>query len=347
MPAENTDSLEERKFALDAEMQRREISLRETESRPGSLSAAQATFAGAVLALVSGLGGALIAGNFDLKKTEESGHTSITVAEIEKISKEVVEKTRYRGSIEIEKFNLQKDLIIRAIEKPTAGEVRNTLSFFAKSGFLDEYKEAILTYLDETPDENLPTGERLGNVELDEYREKVVAYRPILDLIGKSESNGNYNSTHLKPDNVDDPKFTEMPVREVVEWQRTTVAAGSPSSAIGKYLFLRKTVEKLWRELGLTGDEVFNSLTQDILAVKLLEKRGLEGFVSGKLNLDEFALNLSMEWATLPVPSGPNAGESYYHGDGLNEAQSSVDDVMLALRSILPGSSSASGKPSE
>jgi hypothetical protein len=53
--------IEERQFELDAEIRRREIALKEAESGKTSIGVAQATIAGSIIALVSGVLGAVIA----------------------------------------------------------------------------------------------------------------------------------------------------------------------------------------------------------------------------------------------------------------------------------------------
>ena len=43
-----------------------------------------------------------------------------------------------------------------------------------------------------------------------------------------------------------------------------------------------------------------------------------------RLRREEFAHNLSKEWAALPKAVGKNPEQSYYAGDGLNKARLSI-----------------------
>jgi hypothetical protein len=59
----------------------------------------------------------------------------------------------------------------------------------------------------------------------------------------------------------------------------------------------------------------------------LLKRRGLERYQAGKLSKDQFADNLSKEWASLPY----NTGQSYYAGVGSNKSSGSRNDFMTAF----------------
>jgi hypothetical protein len=59
----------------------------------------------------------------------------------------------------------------------------------------------------------------------------------------------------------------------------------------------------------------------------LLKRRGLEKYQAGKLSKDQFADNLSKEWASLPY----RTGESYYAGVGSNKSSGSRDQFMTAF----------------
>lgn len=155
----------------------------------------------------------------------------------------------------------------------------------------------------------------------------------LLDLIGEKESRGNYNAYFGKADNqaLD---FTKMTVSEVRKWQDDFVNKGSKSSAVGKYQIIRKTLDSLIKEMGLTGKERFDQKLQDQMAVTLLNRRGYDKFKAGKIDRNTFANNLAKEWASFPVVTpinGKRPGQSYYAGDGLNKALIAPESVFAAL----------------
>lgn len=158
-------------------------------------------------------------------------------------------------------------------------------------------------------------------------------YTVLLNTIAKGESKGNYNAYFGHANNTA-IQFTSMSIGEVLAWQEEYVAGGSPSNAVGKYQFIRPTLEGLVRQLEVDHNQTFNEALQDQLAVALLERRGVEEFVDKKITREEFAHNLSKEWAALPNVLGPNPHASYYQGDGLNKAQISVDEIYVAIASL-------------
>jgi hypothetical protein len=53
--------------------------------------------------------------------------------------------------------------------------------------------------------------------------------------------------------------------------------------------------------------------------------------LNGTITLEQFALNLSKEWASLPKDA---SNKSYYDGDGLNKALVDYAEVVKVLRSL-------------
>lgn len=158
-------------------------------------------------------------------------------------------------------------------------------------------------------------------------------YTELLSTIAEGESKGNYNAYFGHAGNTT-IEFTNMTIEQVLQWQREFVAGGQPSNAVGKYQFIRPTLEGLVNELGVGRDGLFDEALQDRLAIHLLERRGVREYVRGHITREQFAHNLSMEWAALPRVIGRNPGASYYDGDGLNKAQVSIDVVLAAIDSL-------------
>jgi conjugal transfer mating pair stabilization protein TraG len=155
-------------------------------------------------------------------------------------------------------------------------------------------------------------------------------YIPLLEAIAEGESRGNYNAYYGNVSNTS-PDFTQMKVEEVLQWQKKYVESGSPSSAVGKYQFIRPTLSRLVEELDIDKNARFDEALQDRLAIALLEKRGLSQYVEGNLERDEFAHNLSKEWAALPKVLGDNPDKSYYEGDGLNKVQINAGEIYSGI----------------
>lgn len=151
---------------------------------------------------------------------------------------------------------------------------------------------------------------------------------PLLDLIAKAESAGNYNAHFGNAGNTD-PKFTKMSIDEVIAWQKAFVNSGSISSAVGRYQIIRKTLKSLLKPLDLKGTEKYDEKMQDRMAVALLKRRDLEGYLVGKISENRFINNIAMEWAGLPTMTG----ESYYGPP--NKAQVTLAEVQAAVRAIL------------
>jgi conjugal transfer mating pair stabilization protein TraG len=151
--------------------------------------------------------------------------------------------------------------------------------------------------------------------------------------IAKAESNGNYNAYFGNSRNTE-IQFTKMTIAEVFEWQRQFVAAGNASSAVGRYQFIDTTLQGLVKSKGIDPQSIFNEATQDVLADALLERRGLRDYIEGDLSRDEFAHNLSKEWAALPRVIGDSPAASYYAGDGLNASRTSIDEIYKAIATV-------------
>jgi hypothetical protein len=152
----------------------------------------------------------------------------------------------------------------------------------------------------------------------------------ILDFIAeRAESGGNYNAYFRNGDNTS-IRFTDMTVGQVLQWQQNHVAKGSISSAVGRYQIVQKTLRGLVDKLGIDPNAKFDEALQDRLGVQLLKEAGLDAYKQGG-SKEVFANNLAKVWAGLPVVSGPNAGRSFYHDDGINKSKIPVGEFLAAL----------------
>ena len=155
----------------------------------------------------------------------------------------------------------------------------------------------------------------------------------LLTTIAKVESKNNYNAYFGNAGNTS-VQFTSMTVGEVLAWQQQFIEQGSPSSAVGRYQFIDSTLRGLVQQLKIDHTAKFDEALQDKLAVALLERRGIREYANDKISREEFAHNLSKEWAALPRAIGDQPEQSYYANDGLNKAQLSVDEIYRSIATV-------------
>ena len=151
--------------------------------------------------------------------------------------------------------------------------------------------------------------------------------------------------------------LTSMTYGEIVDAQKGW-SKNHGSSAAGGYQFMRATLIGLAKEITvIRGDQVFDPDLQDRLGYHLLKRRGYERFVTGQISMTAFGKALAQEWASFPVLAPTEGqkrsvarGETYYAGDGLNEALVKPETVEAVLRQVLeavkrPQSAPAPGIP--
>lgn len=160
-----------------------------------------------------------------------------------------------------------------------------------------------------------------------------VSAKPLLDLIARVESKGNYNAYFGNAGNSS-ITFTEMSIADVLSWQEDFVAAGHPSSAVGRYQIISTTLKSLVQQLDIDTNQPFNETMQDKMAVALLERRGATEYVNNQIDERQFAAELAKEWAALPKIIGDKPEQSYYAGDGLNKALVGVDEILRAVNAV-------------
>ena len=162
----------------------------------------------------------------------------------------------------------------------------------------------------------------------------------LLALIRSHEGGkAGYNADYA---NDDKWTLTNRTFDEVVGLSRRQVLIEhEPSSAIGGYQFLSKTLTSLKSSLSLIGDERFDAPFQDDLAVALMIRRGLMKYLRGEIGSNQFCNQLAMEWASLPVVTPVTRGkrhvkpgQSYYAGDGLNKSFHSVESIKNAVAAM-------------
>lgn len=134
------------------------------------------------------------------------------------------------------------------------------------------------------------------------------------NVISKSEGTSGaagYNTTVY---NLRDQNLTEKSLAEILEIQedltRTSRAKGlTPSSAVGKYQVMRKTLLSAMRPvnqggLGLTRNDKFDIETQEKIANWLLNYDQLDSLLTGKITPEKFAQRISGTWEGLQSRKG-------------------------------------------
>lgn len=150
----------------------------------------------------------------------------------------------------------------------------------------------------------------------------------ILDLIAEHESNGNYNAV------IGDARATAdlsaMTITQIYALMDQRLAAGMPSTAIGRYQIIRRTMRALLAPLGINNDTLFTPEVQDAMAWRLLIGRGYPAWWRGSMLDVEFAHGLACEWASLPDPD--NGGRSHYDDLAGNHAGTTLQHVYERLQ---------------
>ncbi|RWM19656.1 MAG: hypothetical protein EOR72_00185 [Mesorhizobium sp.] len=138
--------------------------------------------------------------------------------------------------------------------------------------------------------------------------------------------------------------LTSMTIDEVIAaGPRWTKSFGS--SAAGLLQFMRATLIRLKKKLGLTGKELLDGPMQMALGYELLKERGFAELVAGTKSRTAFGLGLAQEWASFPVLAPTvkgtgkakrtlKRGQSYYAGDGVNKALVAPEKVEAMLDKV-------------
>lgn len=148
-------------------------------------------------------------------------------------------------------------------------------------------------------------------------------WKPLLDLISSVESstdkqNNGYDAQNGAPRGVR-PGLSQMTIGEIA---RTAPGASGRYQQLPQYLLGRA------RAAGYNENTVFSPQVQDVLAVKLIEGRGGNAWLAGKMSTEQFMQGLANEWAALP-----NAyGQFSYSGQGSSLRAEKVKSVLNQVK---------------
>ena len=187
---------------------------------------------------------------------------------------------------------------------------KDRVNLWTNGGFINEKGEQVIF--------NDSTG--VGGKNLPEANTRNT--KAVLDTIGKAESDavGGYNA--IVRSKTGDPDLTGMTITEARKKHGNI--------AIGRYQIIGETMDSLATQMGIDPDTyVLNEENQDALATKLLEEKGLDKYLSGDMEADEFLGNIAEVWRGLPVDA---TGKGYEEGDEYgNKATISYDDAIAGL----------------
>ncbi len=163
----------------------------------------------------------------------------------------------------------------------------------------------------------------------------------LLDFIASKESGGagGYAAVYGQGAN---PDILNMTVAEVMQYQDELIAKGQKSSAMGRYQFIKSTLSEEAAAAGVDiNKEVFSPHFQDALILHRLRRiRGLDKFMSGQMDKNQFGEELAKEFASMPQPS---TGKSRYAGVAGNKALTTNEEVGNVLDNLRPENRSQNG----
>lgn len=151
-------------------------------------------------------------------------------------------------------------------------------------------------------------------------------WKPLLDIIASVESstdkkNNGYDAQNGAPRGVR-PGLSQMTIGEI---------ARNAPGASGRYQQMPQFLLRRAKAAGFNENTVFSPEVQDILAVKQIEGRGGNAWLSGRMPTETFMQGLSQEWAALP-----NAYGKFYYSDQKSSLR--PEKVKSVLEQVKKGS---------
>lgn len=158
------------------------------------------------------------------------------------------------------------------------------------------------------------------------YAESDPCTNLILDFIAEYESHGDYNIVVGQLKSTRD--LSAYSISAIYELQ-TQLAIRQGSSAVGRYQILKPTLTSLLAKARVPVSNHFTPELQDRLGWSLLCLHDYRRWWLGEISDEQFAHNLSLEWASLPDPY--KGGRSHYDGIGPNHAGTTLKIVYSML----------------
>lgn len=165
--------------------------------------------------------------------------------------------------------------------------------------------------------------------------DKYYVYRPLLDLIGYTEGTDEkrgYNETLAYGAYTGgDVDLVSMTLAQVDDLQTKMLGHKKNkwnSSAIGRYQIVRTTLRTIKSTLKLSDALKFDADMQDRCGCYLLGLRGIDKYLSGRLEENTLINNLAQEWASLPTTQD----KGYYSGQNARVKSARVREVLAQVR---------------
>jgi len=157
--------------------------------------------------------------------------------------------------------------------------------------------------------------------------------RNLLDLIYSAESGRNYDAWNTQTKIRSERPLTELTVAEIMAIQEKN--RGNDGGAAGAGQIKKSTMQLLLNNKILSKDDKFTPEVQDRAHLFLLQNRGLNDFLSGQIDLNEYGHRLSKEYASLPSMKGETPDMSYYEGEAKNSARVKPAEINAQLSALL------------
>ena len=163
--------------------------------------------------------------------------------------------------------------------------------------------------------------------------------RNLLDLIYSAESGRNYDAWNTQTKIRSERPLTELTVSEIMEIQGKN--SDNDGGAAGAGQIKKNTMQLLLNNKILSRDDKFTPEVQDRAHLFLLQNRGLNNFLSGQIDLNEYGHRLAKEYASLPSMKGETPDMSYHKGKGQNSARVKPAEINAQLSALLDINSEA------
>lgn len=148
-------------------------------------------------------------------------------------------------------------------------------------------------------------------------------------LIGDAESNNNYSK--IVGGSIDD-SILNMTITQIDQSKYGRAQHPPNGASIGRFQIQSATALDVCRSNKINSSTFkFDTAGQDKLYQLLLNRRGYKKYLAGQLSDEQFAENLSMEWASLPKDA---TGVSYWAGTSTNAARVSWSSLLQAIRGL-------------
>lgn len=157
--------------------------------------------------------------------------------------------------------------------------------------------------------------------------------RNLLDLIYSAESGRNYDAWNTQTKIRSERPLTELTVSEIMAIQDKN--KDNDGGAAGAGQIKKSTMQLLLNNKILSRDDKFTPEVQDRAHLFLLQNRGLNDFLSGQIDLNEYGHRLSKEYASLPSMKGKTPDMSYYEGEAKNSARVKPAEINAQLSALL------------